>query len=226
MLPSDVRRSSPKAPTAAAGVAGAARAVGWGRRLALGLVALPFMAAPGLGAPPPVACGATELLSLAAPLADEDLAELRGGFSVGGFDLSVGIVARSVLGQGDGVGERLEVVSRFSVPGVGRIAHDGTSVQTLPALGGGDDPLAGVLPGSAVVISSLGTGAMIDVNGTTRLTHRLLDAFVENSDVNRAITRQLDINLEVGGLARRLGAARAAQVLRPAVEAQILYGRR
>ncbi len=218
MLPSDVARSSSPQPAIAGAAAG-----GW-QRLALGLLALPLMAASGLASP--AMAGAADPLALVAPLTDEALADLRGGFSIGGFDLSVGIVSRSVLGQGEGVGERLEVVSRYSIPGVGRLAYDGTTVQTLPALGDSDDPRVGTQPGAGIVISSLATGATVDVNGTTRLTHRLLDAFVENTDVNRAITRQLDINLEVGGLARRLGAARAAQVLRPAVEAQILYGRR
>ncbi len=218
MLPSDVARSSSPRPVIAGAMAG-----GW-QRLALGLLALPLMAASGLASP--AMAGAAASLALAAPLSDEALADLRGGFSIGGFDLSVGIVSRSVLGQGEGVGERLEVVSRYSIPGVGRLAYDGTTVQTLPALGDSDDPRVGTQPAAGIVISSLATGATVDVNGTTRLTHRLLDAFVENTDVNRAITRQLDINLEVGGLARKLGAARAAQVLRPAVEAQILYGRR
>lgn len=194
------------------------------RRLALGLVALPLMTAPALASP--ATAGSPEALQLAnPPLADDELAGLRGGFSIGGFDLSVGIVSRSVLGQTDGMGERLEVVSRYSVPGVGRLAHDGTIVQTVPAAGG-NGPAAGTQPPAGLVVANLGTGATVDLGGTTRLTHRLLDALVENSGVNRAITRQLDINLEVGGLARRIDASRAARSLRPAVEAQILYGRR
>ena len=128
-----------------------------------------------------------------------------------------------MLGQADGVGERLEVVSRYSVPGVGRLAHDGTTVQTLPGPGG--DGAGGSMPGGGILVSTFGKGATVDL-GATRLTHLLLDAFVENSAVNRAITRQLDINLHVGGLAGRLDAARAARSLSPAVEAQILYGRR
>ena len=192
-------------------------------RLAAGaaLAALPLLAAPALAAP--LTPGAVEPLPLAAPpLADNDLADLSGGFSIGGFDLAVGIVSRSVLGQTDGIGERLEVVSRYSVPGAGRLAHDGTTVQALP---GGDGGGAGALPAPGILVSALGGGAAVGL-GATRLTHRLLDVFVENSDVNRTITRQLDINLEVGGLARRIDASVAARTLRPAVEAQILYGRR
>jgi hypothetical protein len=187
---------------------------------ALALAALPSPAASGLAAPP--APGAGEPLPLAAPrLADDELAGLSGGFSIGGFDLAVGIVSRSVLGQTDGgIGERLEVVSRYSVPGAGRLAHDGTTVNALPAGHG-----AGALPAPGVLVSAFGAGAAVDL-GSTRLTHRLLDVFVENSDVNRTITRQLDINLQVGGLARRIDASIAARSLRPAVEAQMLYGRR
>lgn len=189
---------------------------------ALALVALPPLAAPALAAPP--APGALEQLSLAAPrLGDDELAGLSGGFRIGGFDLAVGIVSRSVLGQTDGIGERLEVVSRYSVPGAGRLAHDGTTVTSLAAGDGGG--AGGAPPAPGVLVSAFGSGAAVDL-GATRLTHRLLDAFVENSDVNRTITRQLDINLEVGGLARRIDASMAARSLRPAVEAQMLYGRR
>lgn len=189
---------------------------------AIALVVLPLLPTPAPAAPPTT--GAVDQAAFAAsPLADDELAGLSGGFSVGGFDLAVGIVSRSVLGQADGTGERLEVVSRYSVPGVGRLAHDGTTIGTLPA--SGDGTATGVPAGTGILISTLGTGAAVDF-GATRLTHRLLDAFVENSDVNRAITRQLDINLKVGGLARRIDTARAARSLRPAVEAQILYGRR
>lgn len=206
-------------------VAADAVAARWRRRLALALLALPLAAAPGLASP--TTTGAVEPFGLgASPLDDDDLAGLRGGFSIGGFDISVGIVSRSVLGQMDGMGERLEVVSRYSVPGVGRLAHDGTTVQALPEAGGSGAPAAGAQPAAGIIISTIGTGASVDLGGTTRLTHRLLDTFVENSDVNRAITRQLDINLAVGGLAQRLGASQAARALRPAVEAQILYGRR
>lgn len=192
-------------------------------RLAAGatLAALPLLASPALAAPP--APGAAEPLPLATPaLADNELADLSGGFRIGGFDLAVGIVSRSVLGQTDGIGERLEVVSRYSVPGAGRLAYDGTTVQALPGGNGGG---AGALPAPGILVSALGAGAAVDL-GATRLTHRLLDVFVENSDVNRTITRQLDINLEVGGLARRIDASFAARTLRPAVEAQMLYGRR
>ncbi len=189
---------------------------------ALALAALPPLAAPALAAPP--APGALEQLSLAAPrLADDELAGLSGGFRIGGFDLAVGIVSRSVLGQTDGIGERLEVVSRYSVPGAGRLAHDGTTVTSLAA--GDGAGAGGALPAPGVLVSASGSGAAVDL-GATRLTHRLLDAFVENSDVNRTITRQLDINLEVGGLARRIDASMAFRSLRPAVEAQMLYGRR
>jgi hypothetical protein len=184
------------------------------------LAALALLAAPALAAPPPPDA-AEPLLPAAPALAGSDLAALSGGFRIGGFDLAVGIVSRSVLGQTEGLGERLEVVSRYSVPGAGRLAHDGTTVQALP---GGDGAAAG-LPAAGILVSTLGTGAAVDL-GATRLTHRLLDAFVENSDVNRTITRQLDINLKVGGLARRIDAALAARSLRPAVEAQLLYGRR
>jgi hypothetical protein len=191
---------------------------------ALALAALPPLAAPALAAPP--APGPLEQLSLAAPrLADDELAGLSGGFRIGGFDLAVGIVSRSVLGQTDGVGERLEVVSRYSVPGAGRLAHDGTTVTSLAAGDGAGAGAGGALPAPGVLVSAFGAGAAVDL-GATRLTHRLLDAFVENSDVNRTITRQLDINLEVGGLARRIDASMAARSLRPAVEAQMLYGRR
>jgi hypothetical protein len=193
-------------------------------RLAAGaaLAALPLLAAPALAAPPNL--GAAEPLPLATPaLADNELADLSGGFSIGGFDLAVGIVSRSVLGQTDGIGERLEVVSRYSVPGAGRLAYDGTTVQALPP--GGDGGGAGAQPAPGILVSALGAGAAVDL-GATRLTHRLLDVFVQNSDVNRTVTRQLDINLEVGGLARRIDASFAARTLRPAVEAQILYGRR
>lgn len=188
----------------------------------MALAVLPLLPTPALSAPP--AAGAVDPAAFAAsPLADDELAGLSGGFSVGGFDLAVGIVSRSVLGQADGTGGRLEVVSRYSVPGVGRLAHDGTTIGTLPA--SGDGTATGVPAGTGILVSTLGTGAAVDF-GATRLTHRLLDAFVENSDVNRAITRQLDINLKVGGLARRIDTARAARSLRPAVEAQMLYGRR
>lgn len=189
------------------------------RRLAPALLALPLGAGPALALP--AAAGGADPLALGAtPLAGEELAELRGGFRIGGFDLAVGVVSRSVLAQSNGAGERLEVVSRYSVPGVGRLSHDGTSVQALPAAGGGAAPSPGI------VITALSGGASVDLGGTTRLTQQLLNTFVENSDLNRTITRQLDVNLAVGGLARRLGAARAAQALRPAVEAQILFGRR
>lgn len=189
---------------------------------AIALAVLPLLPTPAPAAPPAARAG-DQAAFAAAPLADDELAGLSGGFSIGGFDLAVGIVSRSVLGQADGAGERLQVVSRYSVPGVGRLAHDGTTVAALPASGNGT--ATGVPAGTAILISTLGTGAAVDF-GATRLTHRLLDAFVENSDVNRAITRQLDINLKVGGLARRIDTARAARSLRPAVEAQILYGRR
>lgn len=210
---------SPKLGTACGMLRRARLAAGAG--LAATLAALPLLAAPALAAPP--APKAVEPLPLAAPaLADNDLAELSGGFRIGGFDLAVGIVSRSVLGQTAGIGERLEVVSRYSVPGAGRLAYDGTTVQALP---GGNGAGAGALPAPGTLVSALAAGAAVDL-GATRLTHRLLDVFVENSDVNRTITRQLDINLEVGGLARRIDASVAARTLRPAVEAQILYGRR
>lgn len=194
------------------------------RRLAAALVALPLLAGPALAFP--AARDATGTLPFAAaPLPDEELAGLRGGFSIGGFGLSVGIVSRSVLGQTDGVGERLEVVSRYSVPDVGRLSYDGTTVRSLP-VGGDDGPAAPGQPGPGILVSTFGAGATVDLGGTTRLTHRLLDTFVENSDVNRALARQLDINLGVRGLPQRLQAATAARALRPAVEAQLLYGRR
>jgi hypothetical protein len=195
------------------------RAARLARAAVLALAALPLLAAPTRAAP--LTPGAHGPLGLVAPaLADDELAGFSGGFSIGGFDLAVGIVSRSVLGQTDGIGERLEVVSRYSVPGAGRLAYDGTTVNALPASDG-----AGAPPAPGILVQAFGTGAAIDL-GATRLTHRLLDAFVENSDVNRTITRQLDINLRVGGLARRIDASLAARSLRPGVEAQMLYGRR
>ena len=213
---------SPKLGTAGGVLRRARLAAGAGLAAGVALAALPLLASPALSAPP--GPGAVEPRPLAAPaLADNELADLSGGFRIGGFDLAVGIVSRSVLGQTEGIGERLEVVSRYSVPGAGRLAYDGTTVQALP--GGDAAGAGGALPAPGILVSALGAGAAVDL-GATRLTHRLLDVFVENSDVNRTITRQLDINLEIGGLARRIDASFAARTLRPAVEAQILYGRR
>ncbi len=174
--------------------------------------------------------GCSSPFGFATPLPDNELTVLRGGFAVGGFDLAVGIVARSVIDQAlGGLGERLEVVTRFTVPAAGRIVHAGTSVQTLGDIAGGSAP---TLPGPGgpyaanVAVSTTGTTTTVDIGGTTRLTQTALNTFVENTDVNRVIVNQLDIDLKVGGVARQLAALNAARAMRPAIQAQILYGPR
>lgn len=163
-------------------------------------------------------------------LSDSELADLRGGFNVGGFDIAVGIVARSVVERAlGGLGEQLEVVTRFSVPQIGHLASQGTTVRTLDSAAAGamaaGPPAQDHLATSGFSISTGVGTTMVDL-GTTRLTHHMLNTFVENSDLNRVINNQLDINLEIGGFARHLSALRSAQALRPAVDAQIAYGTR
>ncbi len=195
------------------------------------LLALPLAAGLVVSGPTSgCAAVATGPFGFATPLPDNELTALRGGFAVGGFDLAVGIVARSVIDQAlGGLGERLEVVTRFTVPAAGRIVHAGTSVQTLGEIAGGSAP---PLPGSGgpnaanVAVSTTGTTTTVDIGGTTRLTQNMLNTFVENTDVNRVVTNQLDIDLKVGGVARQLAALNAARAMRPAIQAQILYGPR
>lgn len=167
-----------------------------------------------------------------APLSDGELADLRGGFSVGGFDIAVGIVARSIVEQAlGGLGDRLEVITRFSVPQIGRLTNQGTTVRTLDSAdasaagGGGAAFTPDGMPTSGFSIST-GVGTTVVDLGTTRLTHQMLNTFVENTDLNRVINNQLDINLEIGGFARHLSALRSTQALRPAVDAQIAYANR
>ncbi|MBL8660197.1 MAG: hypothetical protein JNM75_10635 [Rhodospirillales bacterium] len=208
--------------------AGFRRVAGRGSAVAL---ALPLAAGLLLSGPTAAAAAVKAPLSLAAEsLSDGELSGTRGGFAVGGFDLAVGIVSRSVIDQAlGGLGERLEVVTRFTVPTAGRVAHAGTSVQALGEVTGGSAPSAlgsGGPTGANVAVSTAGTMTTVDIGGTTRLTQNMLNTFVENTDVNRVITNQLDINISVGGVARRLGALNAARALRPAIQAQILYGPR
>jgi len=194
------------------------------------LLTAPLVAAFTTGAPAPVQAAVLGPLALAAnPMTDRELGSSRGGFAVGGFNIDVGVVARSVidrtLASAGNVGERLEVITRFTVPTVGRLTHAGTTVQALGA--------AATKSGSAatdasdgVTVSSHGMSTVVDIGGSTRLTQNMLNTFVENADVGRVITNQLDINLKVGGVSRQLGAAQAARAMRPTIQAQILYGPR
>lgn len=212
---------------------GATAADAAGRGTAL-LLALPLAAGLLCAGQGPARAAVSNPVALAASaLSDSELSGLRGGFAFGGFDLSVGIVARSIIDQAlgsasgaGGLGERLEVVTRFTVPAAGRIAHAGTTVQTLSDAAGGGISTTNPLPGMGVAVSTTGTTTTVDIGGTTRLAQHMLNTFVQNADVNRVITNTLDINLEVGGVARQLGALRAARAMRPAIDAQILYGPR
>jgi hypothetical protein len=209
-----------------------ARSAGLRRHAAAGVLALPLAVGLIQPATPAHAAVAVAPFGLAAtPLTDGELAALRGGFRLGAFDLSVGIVARSVIDQAlGGLGERLEVVSRFTVPAAGRIAHAGTTVQALADETAGGASTATTVPAAlaaaGVAVSTTGATTTIDIGGTTRLAQHVLNTFVENADVNRVIANQLDINLKVGGVARQLSALRAVRALRPAVEAQIFYATR
>lgn len=191
------------------------------------LLTAPLVTAFATGAPAPVQADVRGPLALAAkPLTDGELGSFRGGFAFGGFDIDVGVVARSVIDQTlasvGNIGERLEVVTRFTVPAVGRLSHAGTTVQALGAAASE----SGAAAADGVTVSAQGMSTVVDIGGTTRLTQNMLNTFIENADVDRVITNQLDINLKVGGVSRQLGAAQAARAMRPTIQAQILYGPR
>jgi hypothetical protein len=169
------------------------------------------------------------------PMGDADLARARGGFRFGGFDFDLGVVARSIVEHAaDGSATRLEVVTNFSVPEIGKLANKGTTVSAIaggPQAGPGDTGGAGAAtPATDAVPSvttlSIGGSTVVDLGGTTQIVHHMLNTFVQNSDVGRVIANEVNLNLHIGGFAARLSGLRAAQALRPAVDAHVLYGMR
>lgn len=161
----------------------------------------------------------------AAPLHDDDLAGLRGGFRIGAYEFNLGAVVKTVIA--DAAGRFLEIQSQYAIPEIGALTHLGTTVTPSaggqPAAGASGTPAPSPAPSaapapapvSAPLPVSVPAGTGFSLPGTTILHHGPFVTFIENTAVGRVITHQTDLNLAVDGLtqqALRLDAARLAGI--------------
>ena len=193
--------------------------------------------------------GDIELAALE-PLEGSELADLRGGFRVGGYEFALGAVVKTVVAGA--AGQLFELVSTFSVPEIGARTHLGTTItsggtgsQTAPATPTASTPAAGTpaptpaaapapaatpaplaAPPASALPTSVPTGTAISLPGTTIISQGLFNTFIENTALDRVITQQTDLNLQISGLAQQALRLDAAKLGRIAGDAQVLFAGR
>lgn len=200
--------------------------------------------------------GDIELAALE-PLGGSELADLRGGFRVGGYEFALGAVVKTVVAGA--AGQLFELVSTFSVPEIGALTHLGTTItpgaatsgssggtgsQTAPATptagtpaptpattpaatpapAAAPAPLAA--PPASALPTSVPTSTAISLPGTTIISQGLFNTFIENTALDRVITQQTDLNLQISGLAQQALRLDAAKLGRIAGDAQVLFAGR
>lgn len=200
--------------------------------------------------------GDIELAALE-PLEGSELADLRGGFRVGGYEFALGAVVKTVVAGA--AGQLFELVSTFSVPEIGALTHLGTTItpgaatsgtsggtgsQTAPATPTASTPAASTptagtpaptpaaapaplaAPPASALPTSVPTGTAISLPGTTIISQGLFNTFIENTALDRVITQQTDLNLQISGLAQQALRLDAAKLGRIAGDAQVLFAGR
>jgi len=141
-----------------------------------------LMAQPTLGAP-------VSPFDSLAPMSDEDLGDMRGGFlTAGGVSFDFGAVVRTYV---DG---QLALETRLTWTPTGAVTEQitgslpGWTPLVLGQAGGLD--LSGLSPGSNGLV-------LTDANGTTALVHNVLNGQLQNLVVNAADNRDIRQDMQV-----------------------------
>lgn len=124
-----------------------------------------------------------------APMSDEDLGDMRGGFlTAGGISFDFGAVVRTY------VNGQLALETRLTWTPTGPVTEQVTGslpgwTPLTPGQIGGLD-LSGLSPGSSGLVLS-------DANGTTALVHNVLNGQLQNLVVNAADNRDIRQDMQV-----------------------------
>lgn len=175
---------------------------------------------------------ASDVFAQAQVIATQDLAELRGGFSIAGLEMSFGATLRTMI---DNV--RLETVLNFTEAGINiasqslhntnQIGNDITEqTQQIFLVGPGIGKSVLEVAPEGVDIPGLKnfSGAVVnDAKGFTaalyNITHEAILSTVVGNASNRVIRHELDLRLDIGNM----DAVRAAQLRSTIMDSLLMH---